>query len=288
MKRPIRVLLIATLLFALLFAARFAYEYSRSVAVGFAAFGGVPFGVNEVNQTDAGSFSVARKNYASAKIVVPQASAAQTVEQKYERISSVDTRSSAWDSDLRALEAAIAAVNGVVQRENAYGLSGSRVLSLSLGVVPEIFDEAVERFKAIGVLVSINTVKRDRTGDFRALEAKRLSLEKTRDGLAALRNAGAALADRIDLETRILEIEGQIQELAVDLGDFSETNSFCTVEFTIRETAARPVFARIVSAAFAALAWSVAVYAGLAFAALCVSGLGFFGFRIWDRFIVKK
>jgi hypothetical protein len=173
MKRSMRVLLIAAIAFFSLFAARFAYEFNRSGTV-VGAFSGVPLGANEVNQTDSGSFSIARKNYASAKIVVPQAASAQTVEQKYERISSIDTRSSAWDADLKTLDATIAAVNGVVQRENAYGLSSARVLSLSLGVVPDVFDEAVERFKSIGDLVSINTVKRDRTGDFRALEAKRV------------------------------------------------------------------------------------------------------------------
>jgi hypothetical protein len=268
-----------------LFLARFGYELVRPESASVGLFGG--YQENMIAQGEFG-VSASRKNYASAKIVVTQADSAQTVEQKYERISTIDTKTSAWDDDVKTLESAIAAVGGMVQRENSYGLSGARVLSLSLGVVPDIFGDAVERLKSIGDLASINTVKQDRTGDFRALEAKRLSLEKTRDGLAALRSAGAALADRIELETRILEIEGQIQELGVGLGDFSETNSFCTIEFTLREIASRPLPARLAKAAFAALEWSAAVFFGLALAALCVSGTAWFGVKLRDRFFAAK
>jgi len=157
------------------------------------------------------------------------------VEQKYERVSSIDSHTANWDEDTGKLKTAIEMVEAVIQKENASGLAGGRVLALSLGVVPSAFDAAVESFQAVGELVSISTTKNDRTADFLALEARRLSLEKTRDGLSALRNSGAALADRISLETRILEIEGQIQELGVSLGDFSELNSFCTINITLRE-----------------------------------------------------
>ncbi len=131
---------------------------------------------------------------------------------------------------------------------------------------------------------SINTVKTDRTADFRALEAKRLSLEKTRDGLAALRSAGAALSDRIALESRILEIEGQIQELGVSLGDFSELNSFCTVDITLREIEKADPFARVAAALFSALSWTVPVYLGLGFAFLFVAAGLHFGLKVYDRF----
>jgi hypothetical protein len=282
MKRNVRILLIAALVFVLLFAARFAYELAGSSDAYqdgiFAPMGGM----NDIQQMEAPS-SISRKNYASAKIVIAQPSAPQTVEQKYERISNIDTRTTDWDADTAALRAAIESVEAMVQRENASGLPGGRSLSLSLGVVPSKFDEAVERLRGVGDLVSINTVKNDRTSDFLALEAKRLSLEKTRDGLSALRNAGASLADRMNLETRILEIEGQIQELGVSLGDFSELNSFCTVNLSLREKSGPNLGRRIVSAFFDALGWAVAVYVGLVVSLLGLLGVAYLALRIYDR-----
>jgi len=270
------------LVFVLLFAARFAYELAGSADEYqdgiFAPMGGM----NDIQQMDAPS-SISRKNYASAKIVIAQPSAAQTVEQKYERISNIDTRTMDWEADTAVLRTAVESVEALVQRENASGLSGGRSLSLSLGVVPSKFDEAVERLRGVGDLVSINTVKNDRTSDFLALEAKRLSLEKTRDGLSALRNAGASLADRMNLETRILEIEGQIQELGVSLGDFSELNSFCTVNISLRETSGPNLWRRLESAFFDALGWTVGVFTGLVVSLLAVFGIAFLALRIYDR-----
>ncbi len=284
MHRKTRIVTIGLIAFVVLFAARFTYELvqsSESTDYGYA----FPVGdFDEMQQMNAPSSSLARKNYASAKIVIAQPSAQQTVEQKYERVSTIDTRTANWDADVDRLKTAIDAVEAMIQKENASGLEGGRVLALSLGVVPSVFDSAVESFQAVGELFSISTNKNDRTADFLALEARRLSLEKTRDGLSALRNSGAALADRISLETRILEIEGQIQELGVSLGDFSELNSFCTINITLREKTGQSLLPRLVSAAFNALGWSVAVFAGSVFSILCLFGLASLGFKLYDRF----
>jgi len=279
MDRKKKILAAAVVLFAALFAARLAWELTRD-RTGPAPFGG--FGQAEINQSSMPSAE--RRNYASAKIAVDQApTGAQVVEQKYERVSQIESRTAHWDSDIAAVKLAIEGAKALVQRENSYGLPGERVLSLSLGVVPDAFDPSVETLKAIGELRSANVVKTDRTSDFRALEASRLSLEKTRDGLARLRDTGAQLADRIDLETRILEIEGQIQELGVSLGDFSELNSFCTIHFTLRETPARAWGPRVLDAALAALGWTVLVYLGMGICALAALGTALLGLKLADH-----
>lgn len=259
----------------LLFAARIAYELSR------------PDILNAGMETRAliSASEQDHKNYASAKVVVEQAVAgAQVVEQKYERVSRIESKTENWDSDIAAVKLAIEGSQALVQREDAFGLEGDRALSLSLGVTPAAFDPMVETMKGIGRLVSANVTKTDRTSDFRALQARRLSLEKTRDGLAALRNEGAALSDRVELETRILEIEGQIQELGVSLGDYSELNSFCTVNFTLRETRPMANGRRILTAVLSALGWSALVYLGLAVSALATIGVAALVVRLADRF----
>lgn len=279
MDRKKRILAAAAALFAVLFAARLAWELTRD-RTRPAPFGGL--GNAEIYQSSAPAAD--RRNYASAKIAVDQApSGAQVVEQKYERVSQIESRTEHWDSDIAAVKLAIEGAKALVQRENSYGLPGERVLSLSLGVIPDAFDPTVETLKAIGELRSANVIKTDRTSDFRALEARRLSLEKTRDGLARLRDSGAQLSDRIDLETRILEIEGQIQELGVSLGDFSELNSFCTVHFTLREAPSGAWGPRLLDAVLSALGWTVLVYLGLGACILAALGAAALALKLADR-----
>jgi len=285
MKRNNAVFIVAALIFVLLFAGKFIVELKQNP-------GNRPIGVFGGNQNNAvfdqmeqssGSLAQARKNYASAKMNIPQAGmAAQVVEQKYERVSTMEASSTDWAKDNDALAAIIRESKALVQAEDSTGLTGWRRLNLELGVVPEAFDSMVERLRSVGKLESIVVTKTDRTSDFRALEARRLSLEKTRDGLSALRNSGAELKDRIDLETRILEIEGQIQELGVSLGDFNENNSFCTIKITLYEDRVAKAGSRILPALVSALGWTVPVYLGLAFCILAVMGISALGLKLWD------
>jgi len=278
MKRRTRIALaIALAVFVLLFALRLADRLSSA--------GGYPmplqaFAKSELSQA---APSLRKGNYASERIVVVQGQARQVVDQKYERVADLRSRSRDFDGDVARVRDIAAKSAAVVQRENAYGLAGSRTLSLALGVVPAAFDGTAEALRGVGKLLSITVTKTDRTGDFQALEAKRLSLEKTRDGLAALRKTGAALADLVALETKILEIEGQIQELGVSLGDFSEANSFCTINVDLEETSAPPA-TLLLSAALDAVGWALLVELGLVAAALGASGIALLAALAYEKY----
>ncbi len=269
MKKRVRIfLLAAAILFALLFIGRFAYLLSAGKS-GQSPIGGYGPQENYVQE----SSSLARKNYASAKLVIAgPASGAQLLEQKYERVANLSSTSDDFDKDSAAAYALAASAQALVQSENSYGLQGNRSLSLSFGVTPEQFEPFVDGFKLLGSLESVTVVKTDKTADYKELEARRLSLEKTRDGLRALKAPTAALADLIALETKILDIEGQIQELGVSLGDYAEGNSFCTVNFSLAETRRASLGPLIAGALFDALEWSLLAFLGLALAALL--GLG--------------
>jgi hypothetical protein len=260
--------------FAALFAGKLASELSAGRAPGGAAQAGLLLGDGAVlNQA---SVSRGKLNYASERIMVPQGGAQQAVDQKYERVADLRSSSTEFEADAARIRAIAAGAAAVVQSENAYGLAGSRVLSLKLGVVPAAFDSTAEKLKGVGKLLSITITKADKTAEFRALEAKRLSLEMTRDGLRALRRAGADLSDLVALETKILEIEGQIQELGVSLGDFSEANSFCTIDVGLSETAGLGA-GRVLSAVLDSLGWAALVelgFAAILLAAAAIAALG--------------
>jgi hypothetical protein len=277
MKRRTRTALIVALaIFVLLFALRLVDKLSSSSEYPTQM-------MFEKGEITSAVSNFRKSNYASERIIVPQGSAQQIVDQKYERVANMRAKSRDFDTDAARVREIAAKAAAVIQRENAYGLPGSRTLSLALGVVPAAFDGTVESLRGVGKLLSITVTKTDRTGDFKALEAKRLSLEKTRDGLKALRKAGAALSDLMALETKILEIEGQIQELGVSLGDFSETNSFCTINLDLAETSAPPA-ARLLAAALDALGWALLVELGLALAGLGASGIAFLAAIAYEKY----
>lgn len=265
-KRTRNAIIAAAAVFAALFALRLASE----LAGGSKSAVGNDFRGYALNQES--SVRLSKLNYASERIFVPQEGGQQVVDQKYEKVADIRTASKEFDADEQRIRGIAASASAIIQSENAYGLTGSRVLSLRLGVVPESFDKIAEELRAVGKLLSITVTKTDKTGDFKALEAKRLSLEKTRDGLKALRTAGAELADRISLETKILEIEGQIQDLGVSLGDFSESNSFCTINLSLSESTG-PSAGYILSAVLSSLGWALLIEAGIAFVLLAAAGV---------------
>lgn len=249
--------------FAVVFLARFAWELTCR---GGPRQAWRPAANDMVQNARDGSYPL--KNYASSRIAFQAPGAGQqTIEQKYEKTTRIEASSSDFARDEASVRAAAEKHSAVIQLENTYGLPGGRMLSLTLGVRPENFQALSDTLLAIAKLDSVSVVKTDKTADYRALLATRASLEKTRDGLRALRAPGAPLADLIVLETKILEIEEKIQAAGVDLGDFEEDKALSTIHYTLAEAeSAHPALA-VLDAALSALAWSVPLCLGAFLAA---------------------
>lgn len=183
------------------------------------------------------TFEFSRKNYASEKFQVDRKSDNQSysVDQKYEKVASLNTSTSNFDQEEKKLRETIAQFKALIQFEQNYGLKGSRRLNLAIGVAPESFDGFVEEIKKIGNISSININKTDKTNEYKDLNAKRISLEKARDSLISLKSKGGAVNELINLEDRILAVETEIQSTGVKLGEYDQENEFCTVKFGIEE-----------------------------------------------------
>lgn len=277
MKKSVkRAIQLAVIVYLVLFAAMFAIELVDEFKPA-----SENYTFNNMVQESMSS-SRSKSNYASEKIVIAQGGGSQVVDQKYERVASVRLSSASFESDNETIRELARKADAVIQSENVSGLPGSRVLSLKLGVVPEAFDATVEALSGIARLRGIQIVKTDRTADFRALEANRLSLEKTRDGLKSLRKTGADLSDLVALETKILEIEGQIQELGVSLGDYSEQNSFCTISLSLVEQLPPGAMA-VISVAFGAMGMALLAELGIAVVLLCAVAIGALGLYVWEK-----
>ncbi len=214
-----------------------------------------------------------RKNYASEKLKVGGVEREYSVDQKYEKVGSVSSKTDAFDEDQKKARELITKHNAIVQFEQNSGLRGRRRLALSIGVPPEKFDGLIDEIQAIGLLSSIRLDKTDKTNEYKELNAKRVSLEKVRDSLMSLKGKTGNIDEYINLENRILEIEREIQSTGVKLGEFDQENEFCTVKFGLEEgvTAAKagvPFIHRIKIAGEWAIKYYLMFVAILAFAAL--------------------
>lgn len=176
-----------------------------------------------------------RKNYASEKKLANAPAAGQHKE-KYEKVGSLGLVSREFESDEKKLRGLITAQKGIIQSEQNTGLAGHRTLNLSVGVDPERFDALIAAARTIGDLVQVQITKSDKTNEYKTLNAKRVSQEKYRNSLISLKGRGGKVSELVELEHKILEIEEEIQNLGVKLGDFDEENEFCTVRIILSES----------------------------------------------------
>lgn len=183
------------------------------------------------------------------------------IDQKYQKIASVVTNTKSFEEDEKALRDLTAKHSALIQFERSSGMAGSRRVELAIGVPPERFDPMITELKKIGQLASIQINKTDKTNEYKELKAKRASLEKTRDSLVSLKSKPGRIEEFTALENRILQIEDQIQDTGVSLGDFDQENEFCTVNVSLDEktTAATPGIS-FRHRAVVALAWTVKYY----------------------------
>ncbi|NOQ74626.1 MAG: DUF4349 domain-containing protein [Crocinitomix sp.] len=257
-KKAKRIYFILFIVFALLFVFRIGYGYTLDVdsviedEIYFDSFSSD----NKKNYASDG--------YKSGKFDMDMdqgLTASSGVDQKYEKIAEVNTSSKQFDEDETYVRNKVESNFGIVQYERKTGNDDHRKLQLQIGVPPANFDTLYNILIKIGKTHSKEIIKNDKTNDYLELNARKASLEKTLASLIVFKEKNGRIDEYINLENRILEIEENLQQLGVNLGDFDESNAFCTIQFSLAETKA----ARIVSVSFyhrakVALEWTIAWY----------------------------
>ncbi|PCJ88694.1 MAG: hypothetical protein COA57_03050 [Flavobacteriales bacterium] len=204
------------------------------------------FGIEEKQQNQSANFFISsnswdfsfeNSNYASRKMKVTDAhgQSSYTVDQKYEKVATMASRTDEFDQDAETLKGYIKELKALVQFEQNSGVDDRRLLQLGIGVHPDDFDELVNRLKDIGELKSFRSDVLDKTNEFNQLRAKRETLMKHKESLEGIKGKSGKIEEMINLEIKILDVQRQLQGLGVSLGDFDEENEFCTVKFTLTE-----------------------------------------------------
>lgn len=219
------------LLFILLFVFRIFYGYTTKGAGADGGSGSDFFS----------SIDNLRKNYASEKSVLKNDIQTQSPifsNQKFEKTASIKTKITEFEKDEKLIREKTKSYNAVIQYEQNSGQKGNRQLHLLIGVVPEKFDAFYNDIRKIGSVKAIQITKVDKTNEYRQLNAKKISIEKTLSALNELKSRGGEVSDFIELSGKILEVEERLQELGVELGNFDVENEFCTIRISVYEGAA--------------------------------------------------
>ncbi|MND87911.1 hypothetical protein D3C80_799200 [compost metagenome] len=150
------------------------------------------------------------------------------------------------------------------------GQQGNRQLHLVIGVNPAKFDSFYVDIQKIGLVKTKEITKVDKTNEYRQLNAKKVSIEKTLQSLNELKSRGGEITDFIALNDKILETEEKLQELGVELGNFDSENEFCTVKLSLYEGATEKkigLFHRVK----VSLEWTIKYFAIIVFISLVLS-----------------
>ena len=231
-----------------------------------------------------------RKNYASEKIsnqgsIQQQASIASN--QKYEKTATVKSKTSNFEEDDTDIRKITKDFKAVIQYEQNLGNKGSRELHLLIGVNPNSFDSFYLATQKIGTIRAREITKIDKTNEYRKLNAKKVSLETTLSSLNDLKSKAGQISDFVSLHDKILEIETQLQELGVELGDFDAENEFCTVRFSLYEGATENKVGMFQRTKIA-LEWTIKYYAVLVFSLLGICCVAFILLLIVDKLNILK
>lgn len=207
------------------------------------------------------NISNSKRNFATKKYEVKSSTTNQSaikVGQKYEKIAEIKTKSSNFEKEEKTSRETIKNLNALIQFEQKSGNKGYRKLNLAIGVPPENFDALYNQLITIGKVVAKQITKKDKTNEYKELNAKKQSLEKIRTSLIELKSKSGRIDEYMGLENRILEIEQQLQGLGVSLGDFDDENEFCTVQFSLLE--GKEIKIGLLQRIKVALEWTVKIY----------------------------
>jgi hypothetical protein len=207
--------------------------------------------------------------------------------QKYEKTASIKSKSSNFEEDKAKTERVTKDFKAVVQYEKNEGKKGNREIHLLIGVNPVLFDSFYVEIQKIGTLNATEITKIDKTNEYRQLNAKKISFEKTLASLNELKARGGAISDYVALHDKILDIENQMQGLGVELGNFDSENEFCSIRFSLYEGASTKTIS-LFSRIKIALEWTIKYYAIMVFGLLSLSGFVFILLLIIAKFNVLK
>jgi len=209
------------------------------------------------------------------------------IDQKYEKTANISSVSHRFDEDHESLRGLINTHDAIVQSESLQGLPGNQVLTITIGVTPQHFDDMVNDLRELGDLRSFTVNRTDKTNDFNNLLAQQEVLLMARESYVALQELGGSIQDMLLLQERMLIVETELQHLGVDIGVFATEHSFCTINLVLREQEAPFIsIPFILNSALDSFIWTLMAAAVMSF--LILGLLGTVTLGLWLRIKIGK
>jgi hypothetical protein len=267
-----KIFLFLTLAFALLFLFRLLYGYTDKSGDSNDSIYDDFFSSAQV---DVRNYATEKKEFKNSPapnqgqpLLESPAELAQA--QKYDKTATAKSNSTDFPNDETKTRGLIKNSTSVIQYEKLFGNANNRQLHLIIGVIPELFDSVYNEIIKIGKVWNPEVIKVDKTNEYRQLNARKISLEKSLESLLELKQKGGEIAEYISLNERILDTEQQLQNLGVDLGNFNSANEFCTIRFSLYEkTQPKPI--SFMHRTKVALEWTLQFYSMFIFSMLCIA-----------------
>lgn len=248
--------------FLLLFFGRVVYDY-----LVFGDYVSVTGYYNYATSDEPGEVRMV-KNIASAPVAAGDTGGSlDESAQKYERVASLSSKTSRFDSDLGLFWDEVERYSAVIQLENRRGLEGSRRADFVIGVSPDSFEAMEDALRQIGDITAFSVTKTDRTMEYRQLLADLQTLKLRLEGYQKLKEQSGSISEMLALEDKIIEVDGEIMQHELGLNTYRGENGLCTINFTLYEGNARTFFDRV----WASLEWAAQVYIMILLALLLLS-----------------
>jgi len=199
-----------------------------------------------------------------------------------------------------------AAINGVLalvdsERGFVAGVGPQPVASIpdvrtgqiTFQVPTERFDDALVALRKLGTVKQFNVSGVDVSSQYVDLQSRLASAQAQRDAYLALLNRAQSIQDIVTLQNQLAPILAQIEQLKGQIDNLDRTTTYGTITATIQEGPAAgaandswgvaTAFGQAVHNFVAALDLIVLVLGTTAPFLLLFGGLGFLGWRAWDR-----
>lgn len=279
-KRVKRLFFLAISLFVVLFLFRLAYGFYKYPRGG--EFQNAEPLISRWHSTSRFLNIASNKyNYKKSSSGSPARSQIVQVDQKFEKTANLQCRSKNFEADEKEIRQTIQAKNTIIQFQQESGNKGNRELHLQIGVPPQVFDPFVKALKDSQNVTAISITKKDKTNEYRELNARIQTLSNTRKSLVAVKEKSGKIEEYIRLEERILSIDEELQELGVQLGNFDAENEFCTVYISLIEGKVRTISS--IQRIKVSLEWTIKYYLMLMTALLFALGAVYILVLIIDK-----
>ena len=113
----------------------------------------------------------------------------------------MQSRTRQFDEDEKILREKINAENAIIQYEQNSGSKGYRELHMLIGIPPQKFESFYEAMLKIGAVGTKEITKLDKTNEFKTLNAKKASLEITRQSLLEIKKQSGKLTSSSTFKT---------------------------------------------------------------------------------------